>query len=59
MVLSVSEIAKTPLYRRYRLDGVSVEDAIERVRSFGAFRRAAAASCEQAASSLRKRESAK
>jgi hypothetical protein len=48
MVQSVSEIAKTPQYRRYRLEGVSAEDAIARIRSFGAFRRAAIQTCEEA-----------
>jgi hypothetical protein len=49
MMLSVSEIAKTPQYKRDRLDGVSAEDAIERARSSSAFRRAAIQSCEEAA----------
>ena len=49
MALSISEIAKSAQYRRDRIGGISVEDAVERARSANAFRRAAIQTCEEAA----------
>lgn len=54
-MMSVSEIAKTPQYRRDRVEGIGAADAVARARSFSAFRRAAIQCCEEAANSVEPR----